>query len=345
MPEASAPTPPASNATGGPGSGASHAAALLLALGADAAAHVLKALPDDKVASIARAARELRSADEGVVDVAVERFVRAMEGFHRERSLRPRAFEHLLVAAIGKDAAGRALEETHSIEEVAVRPIAEADAADVALLLESEGPEVIALVLSVLSPDKAKSILIELPAALQAPTLQRLAAFEAVEPGYVQEVISGLAQQVRELVAGPKRRPLSGERTAIDILRRFKAGERAGLIEELTLQDAELTGRIKSKLFAFDDIARLPRKAIQRVLQAADARSLAMALKGAAPSVAEVIMSNMSQRAAAALREEIDMLGRVKVAQVEGAQGEVVAIIMSLAEEGLIDIDLDDDLM
>jgi flagellar motor switch protein FliG len=325
--------------------GASLAASLLLAIGTEAAAQILKILPDDKVAAIARAARDPRSADEATGDLAVERFVRTMEGFHKDRGVRPRAFEHLLVAAIGKDAAGRALEGTPSIEEVAVKPIAEADAADVALLLESEGPEVIALVLSVLHPDKAKSILKELPLSIQAPTLHRLANFEAVEPGYVQEVISGLAQQVRELVSGPRRRPMSGERTVVDILRRFKAAERTELMEELGLQDAELMSRIKSKLFAFDDITRLPRKAIQRILQSADARSLAIALKAAPPSVAEVIMSNMSQRAAAALREEIEMLGRVKVAQVEKAQAEIVAIIMGLAEEGVIDIDLDDELV
>jgi flagellar motor switch protein FliG len=199
--------------------------------------------------------------------------------------------------------------------------------------------------LSVLNPDKAKRILKELPLTLQAPTLHRLANFEAVEPGYVQEVISGLAQQVRELVSGPRRRPMSGERTAVDILRRFKAAERAEIMEELAQQDAELMGRIKSKLFAFDDITRLPRKAIQRVLQSADSRALGLALKGAPPSVADVIMTNMSQRAAAALREEIEMLGRVKLAQVESAQAEIVAIIMGLAEEGLIDIDLDDELV
>jgi flagellar motor switch protein FliG len=113
----------------------------------------------------------------------------------------------------------------------------------------------------------------------------------------------------------------------------------------LAQQDAELMGRIKSKLFAFDDITRLPRKAIQRVLQSADSRALGLALKGAPPSVADVIMTNMSQRAAAALREEIEMLGRVKLAQVESAQAEIVAIIMGLAEEGLIDIDLDDELV
>lgn len=326
-------------------SGASLAASLLLALGTEAAAQILKILPDDKVAAIARAARDPRAADEATGDLAIERFLRTMDGYHNDRGVRPRAFEHLLVAAIGKDAAGRALDGAPSIEEVAVKPIADADAADVALLLESEGPEVIALVLSVLNPDKAKRILKELPLTLQAPTLHRLANFEAVEPGYVQEVISGLAQQVRELVSGPRRRPMSGERTAVDILRRFKAAERAEIMEELAQQDAELMGRIKSKLFAFDDITRLPRKAIQRVLQSADSRALGLALKGAPPSVAEVIMTNMSQRAAAALREEIEMLGRVKLAQVESAQAEIVAIIMGLAEEGLIDIDLDDELV
>jgi flagellar motor switch protein FliG len=326
-------------------SGASLAASLLLALGTEAAAQILKILPDDKVAAMARAARDPRAADEATGDLAIERFLRTMDGYHNDRGVRPRAFEHLLVAAIGKDAAGRALDGAPSIEEVAVKPIADADAADVALLLESEGPEVIALVLSVLNPDKAKRILKELPLTLQAPTLHRLANFEAVEPGYVQEVISGLAQQVRELVSGPRRRPMSGERTAVDILRRFKAAERAEIMEELAQQDAELMGRIKSKLFAFDDITRLPRKAIQRVLQSADSRALGLALKGAPPSVADVIMTNMSQRAAAALREEIEMLGRVKLAQVESAQAEIVAIIMGLAEEGLIDIDLDDELV
>jgi flagellar motor switch protein FliG len=322
--------------------GATMAASLLLALGQEAAAEVLKALPEAKVAAIARAARTLRAVDERVSDVSVSRFIQTMERFETDRSTRTRAFENMLVAAIGQDAANKAmLDDGPSVEELAVKPLVDAEAADVALLLENESPEVIALVLSVLQPDKAKEVLAGLPIELQAPALQSLAGFEAIEPSYVNDVVSGLAQQVRELVQGPRRKPVAGERSALEILRRFKPDDRRELMEELSRNAPELTGRIKSKLFAFDDIARLPRKGIQQVLQACDSRSLALALKGAPPSVTDAIVANMSQRAAAALRDEIEMLGRVKLAQVERAQSEIVGVIMGLAEQGLIDIEMD----
>lgn len=327
-----------------PVDGATMAASLLLALGHEAAAEILKALPEAKVAMIAKAARSLRAVDEGVAEAAVHRFNHTMEFFDNNSSTRTRAFENLLVAAIGKDAATRAMQDnTPSAEELSMKPIVEADDADVALLLENESPEVIALVMSVLMPEKAKSILSHLPFELQAPALQSLAGFEAIEPAYVNDVVSGLAQQVRELVTGPRRRPVTGEKNALEILRRFKADDRRGLLEELERTAPELSGRIKSKLFAFDDLAKLPRKAIQQILQSCDSRSLAAALKGAPPSVTEAIVANMSQRAGAALRDEIEMLGRVKLAAVEKAQGEVVAIIMGLAEQGTIDIEMDEE--
>lgn len=327
-----------------PVDGATAAASVLLALGHEAAAEVLKLLPEEKVAAIARAARSLRAVDESVSEVSVARFITAMERFGNDRSTRTRAFENLLVAAIGKDAAEKAMADNGpSQEELAVKPINEADDADVALLLENESPEVIALVLSVLAPEKAKAVLAHLPVEMQAPALNSLAGFQAIEPAYVNDVVSGLAQQVRELVTGPRRKPVTGEKNTLEILRRFKPEERRELLEELERTAPELAGRIKSKLFAFDDIARLPRKAIQQILQATDSRSLALALKGAPPSVTDTIVANMSQRAAAALRDEIEMLGRVKLAQVEKAQSEVVATIMELGEQGLIDIEIEDE--
>ncbi|HEY1101353.1 MAG TPA: FliG C-terminal domain-containing protein [Myxococcota bacterium] len=324
--------------------GATQAASLLLSLGHEAAAEVLKSLPPSKVAAIAKAAKSLRAVDDSVQAQAIARFNHTMAYFDSTSTTRTRAFEQMLTAAIGKDAAQRAFKEELPItDELGMQPIVDADDADIALLLEHESPEVIALVMSVLTPEKARAVLSHLPVALQAPTLFALANFQAIDAAYVADVISGLAQQVRELVTGPRRRPLTGEKNALEILRKFKADERRSLLEELERTAPELSGRMKSRLFAFDDLAKLPRKAIQQILQACDARVLALALKGAPPSVTDAVVANMSQRSAAALREEIELLGRVKLAQIEKAQLDVVAVITGLAEQGTIDIEIEEE--
>ena len=325
--------------------GATMAASLLLALGHEAAAEVLKSLPPAKVQAIAQAARSLRAVDDSVSARAVARFNQTMQAFESTSSTRTRAFEQLLVSAIGKDAADRAfnLDVPVMPDELGMQPIVDADDADIALLLEHESPEVIALVMSVLTPEKARAVLSHLQPTLQALTLFALANFQTIDSGYVADVIGGLAQQVRELVTGPRRRPLTGEKNALEILRRFKADDRRSLLEELERTAPELSGRMKSRLFAFDDLARLPRKAIQQILQACDARTLALALKGSPPSVTDAVVANMSQRSAAALREEIDLLGRVKLSQIEKAQLEIIAVITGLAEQGTIDIEIEDE--
>ena len=329
-----------------PAPGAVRAAAVLLALGKDAAAVVLKALPEDKVAEVARAARGLRSGDKDAIDVAVAQFIEAMEGFDTDPGTRPRAFEHMLVSAIGSSAAARALVDPMRAADIsAVQPLVDADDGDVALLLERESPQIIAVVLSVLSPEKSAGILRKLPAPIQAPVVRALATLESVHPDYVKDVVAGLAQQVRDLVSGPRRRPIGGEKCAVEVLRKFLPDDRKGLLEELERDAPELAGSIKGKIFAFDDIQRLGRRDIQALLQSCDVRSLALALKGAVPAVGDAIYANMSQRAAAALREETETMGRVRLAQVEAAQTEIVTVIMNLAEEGKININLDEPML
>lgn len=323
--------------------GALRAAALLLALGNDAAAVVLRALPDEKMKEVARAARSLTSADKDLVDKSVAQFISQMEGFGLDAGTRTRAFENLLVSAIGPQAAARAfVDAPRHKEDLGVQPLVDADDADVAMLLERESPHIIALILSVLQPEKAATILQKLPAEVQAPVVRALATLESVQPDYVRDVVEGLAQQIRDLVSGPRRRPVGGERSAVDVLRKLLPEDRKGLLEDLERTAPDLANALKGKLFAFDDLQRLGRRDIQALLQACDLRTLALALKGAVPAVAEVIFANMSQRAAAALREEIDNMGRVRLAQVEGAQSEIVKAILMLAEDGKININLDE---
>lgn len=326
-----------------PIAGAVRAAALLLALGKDAAAQVLKTLPEEKVAEVARAARALRGGDKDAIDVAVTQFIGAMESFESDPGTRPRAFEQMLVSALGPSAAARALvDPLRAADVAAIQPLVDADDADVALLLERESPQIVALVLSVLNPDKGAAILGRLPAAIQAPVVRALATLESVQPDYVKDVVSGLTQQIKDLVSGPRRRPIGGEKCALELLRKFLPDDRKGLLEELDRTAPELAASLKGKLFAFDDVQRLGRRDIQALLQSCDVRTLALALKGAVPAVGATIYANMSQRAAAALREETEMLGRVRLAQVDAAQSEIVKAIMDLAEAGKININLDE---
>ena len=330
-------------AVGAPAPGAVRAAALLLALGKEAAAQVLKSLPEDKLAEVARAARALRSGDKDAMDVAVNHFIGAMEGFDTDPNTRPRAFEHLLVSALGPSAAARAMvDPLRAADVVAVQPLVDADDGDVALLLERESPQIVALILSVLNPDKAAGILRKLPSGVQGPVVRALASLESVQPDYVRDVVAGLAQQIKDLVSGPRRRPIGGEKCAVEMLRKFQPDDRKGLLEELENTAPELAATLKSKLFAFEDVQRLGRRDIQALLQACDVRTLALALKGSVPAVSAAIYMNMSQRAGAALKEEAEMMGRVRLAQVEAAQAEIVKAIMDLAEQGLININLDE---
>ncbi len=312
-------------------------AAVLLALGPDVAAPILQRLPSDTVHAIARAARRLDAAPDSLLDDAATVFVAGMSGYGTERFTRAVALREMVEKVLGPEGTAKALEQPPAhgrLDELLA-----AEPADLALVLEKEQVTTSALVVALLPPERAAAVVQALPMAVRGELLRLASSMKAVSEAVVDDVVSALADEVRRYMRAGKRRSLDGNQVTIAVLRKLKTDEQRSTIAEIERKDPQLAEALRGKLIAFEDLARLTKRELQTFLQSCDARTLAVALKGAPDNITDVILGGMSQRAAAALREEIDLLGRVRIADIEAAQADLIKIVMRLADEGKVVFD------
>ncbi len=333
-------TPTTSTTPAGAGAAprGARAAAALLALGPEAAAEVLRLLPQSAVAKLARSAHVLESAPSSAVDDVAREFVSAMEGYATGAETRGIALREIMERALGEDGVRRALAPPPTPEDKRMQPLVDVEAGNLALLLEAEQAPTVALVLSLLPAAKAAAVLAKMPEQARGAVLRGVFSLSSVSPDVVDDVVAGLTDQVQRFVKNGKRRTVDGTQAAVSILRLLAPDMQRAAVDDIERGDAALAETIRGKLIAFEDIGDLSRKEIQLFLQTCDARTLALALKGAPESLVEKMLANMSQRAGAALREEIEMIGRARLSQVEAAQADLIKVVLHLAEEGKVNL-------
>lgn len=315
--------------------GAERAAALLLALGPEVSASVLRLLPPALVDGLARSARALQGAPTDAVDKTTKEFLAEMEVFGTGPLTRDLALREIVGAALGASAT-RALTSEPPSANPLIESILQAETEDIALLLRKEQPTTIGLVLSMLPADKSAVVIQKLPEALRAPVVRSIFSMNAVAPDLIEDVLSGLADQVRRFVRTGKRKKIDGATTGLGIVRGLTSDNQKSVIVDIEKGDPKLAENIRGKLVSFEDIARMGRKEIQLFLQASDAKVLAVALRGVPAHVVDTLLSNMSQRAAESFREEMESQGKVRISQIESAQADLVKVLLGLAEEGKV---------
>ena len=165
--------------------------------------------------------------------------------------------------------------------------------------------------------------------------LRRLATLESVAPEVLREVGQALQSELRASDGGGSRR-VDGKAAAVALLRRCPAAQQTEVVGEIEKDDPELATELRAKLFTFEDLVNLTDRDIQTFIREIDTARLAVALKGASPSVTDKVLKNMSSRAAEMLKDEIAAMGPVRLAAVEEAQSELVKTAFALAEQGRI---------
>ncbi len=316
---------------------AQRALAVLLAMGKPAAQAVLKHLQDVDLRKLAAGARHVRHTPETLM-MALGEFASAMEAPSAPWQAADGVFRQWVSEALGPAAMEAAtlhdLPRPPPSEEV-LGPVATADTEALAMVLGREHPQTMALVLSALEPSRALAVVNKLPAALQSEVIMRMARVEVANPDLLKEVGQALAGELRAAAAGGVRK-MDGKTVALEVLRNKPAAEQAELVKKLEEQDPELAAELRSKLFTFEDLIHLPDRDIQALLKEFDTKVLMVALKGASPAAANKVFKNMSSRAADMLKDDMSAMGPVRLADVEEAQGQLVAIVGKLAADGRI---------
>jgi flagellar motor switch protein FliG len=213
--------------------------------------------------------------------------------------------------------------------------IKDVDASEMFNFIQYEADQTVAFILSYLRPSQAAEIMSMLPAERQAEVAIRIALMDRISP----EIINEIERVMEKKFSGQTAVNFSkteGVDVLVDILNSVDRATEKQIFEALERQDEQLVDEVKMRLFVFDDIISLGNKEVQRFLTEVDTGNLAVALKVSTEELKKLIFKNMSQRAGDIVREEMELLGSVRLSEVEEAQQQIVKVIRRLDEEGVI---------
>lgn len=316
--------------------GVRKAAVFLLSLEKPVAAEVLSQLPRDQVErvmlEIAKMDDVSRDQLEGVLDEFRETM---LEQVPMERGGLNLANE-LLEQSLGKEGAGAILENVRqSINSVPFAFLQKAGAENLLTFISEEHPQTIALIMSHMPASLSAEVLAGLPSNKQLEVVRRVATMEQTSPEVINDIERTLKSRMTSLF-NQNTEKAGGVAAVAQILNVTDRMTNKGILESLDQEDQELADEIRRLMFVFDDLLKLDDKAIQSVLKEVDNSQWSVALKGASEEIKSRILSNLSQRAAEMLKEEMDYLGPVRLSDVEAMQQQIVDTVRRLEESGLI---------
>ena len=322
----------------GPEEGLEKSAMLLLSLGEDAAAEVLKHLGPREVQKLGHAMAGIKSVPREKVEQLIEEV-----GVHTAKGAGLSADENMirsmLTKALGDDKAanliGRILQggDTAGIESLKWM-----DAATVADLIKNEHPQIIATILVHLEYDHAGEIIKLFTERLRNDVLLRIATLDGVQPVALRELNEAMTRLLAGASANVKKAAMGGIRHAAEILNFVGQAAETSIVDNVREYDPDLAQKILDEMFVFENLMDVDDRGIQLLLREIQSDSLILALKGASPELREKIFKNMSQRAAEMLREDLESKGPVRLSEVEAEQKEIIKIARRLADEGQIQL-------
>lgn len=327
-------SPPKSSAGSRRLSALQKAAVLLISVGSEASAAIYRNLQEDEVEDITREVVTLRNVDSEIVHDVIDEFYQMMKAQEFIAVGGLTYAEDILNRSLGPDKAVEILRRIDRMMKVkGFNILKNVDANQLLAFIQKEHPQTIAFVLTQLSPPQGAAILADLPPELQADVMLRYANMERVAPETIASVEAVLESRIDFSQSASK---LGGVRSAADILNMIGQSAERSILAKINEQAPELATAIKNLMFVFEDITNLDDRSIQRVLKEVDNKDLALALKHVSPDVKKRVVSNLSQRAAQMIQEEIDYMGPVRLKDVELAQQKIVDTIRVLEEAGQV---------
>jgi flagellar motor switch protein FliG len=318
--------------------GKQRSAILLMSLGEQDAANLLKQLDAKDVQQLGIAMAELKEVTRDQMSEVLGTFIGIVDGKADVASASQEYVKRVLTQAVGKQKADLLLDRISTGQTgQGIEALKWMEAKAVAQIISGEHPQIGAIVLSHLEADQSAAILPLLPEAMRTEVLMRIAALNEVPQSALTELDQLVEKQANATAPFPLRK-IGGARTVADILNSMekeKSGEELGKIETA---DGEMHQAIKDLLFVFDNLLNVDDRGIQTLMRDVGSDTLAIALRGAEPEVADKILKNMSKRAAEILKDDMEARGPVKLADVEAAQKEIIQIAQRLAEEGTISL-------
>ncbi len=316
--------------------GLNDAAILLMSLGEEEAAEVFKHLSPKEVQKLGETIARMRSVSREKVDSVINRFSDAAAAQSLLVSDTGNYVRAVLRRALGDDKASLLIDRILQGGDVSgIESLKWMDPLSVAELLRNEHPQIVAAILVHLDSEQASGILMHLTDRQRSEILLRVATLEGIQPTALKDLNEVL---FKVLAGGDKIRKssLGGVKAAAEIINLLGSNMDSVVIESIRGYDPDLAQKIMDKMFVFEDVLKLDDKAIQTVLKEVASETLIVALKGAVPELREKFLSNMSTRAADALREDLESRGPMRLSEVEAQQKEILKTVRRLSDEGQI---------
>lgn len=319
--------------------GARRGAVLLMALNEDSAVEVFKNFSASEVTQLTREMNNLSRLTQDAIRQILRDFTQEVEGFS-DINLHPNEhFQNVLSKALGDKRANSLFEDAneHQHKNTGIDALNLMEASVVAELIRDEHPQIITTIMVHLEPAQASDILEQFNERLRNEVMVRIATFTGVQPAALQE----LNEMLGGILSGQslKRGKMGGVKTAADILGRMSSSHEEAVIDNIRTHSEDLAQKILDEMLLFENLQDLDDSSIQILLQEVDPESLMIALKGANEELMIKFMSNMSQRAAKLMCEEMDAKGPLRRSVVESEQKALLQVVKRLVDSGKIVLD------
>lgn len=319
--------------------GTERAAVLLMTLGEQDAAAILKHMSPKEVQRVGEAMASMSNVNRETVDHVLAQFCDTVDeqtelGIGNEDYLR-----NVLVNALGEDKAGNVIDRIlmgHNAKGLETLKWMEPRA--IAELIRLEHPQIVAIVLSYLESDHAAEVLAALPENMRTDVIIRVATLDGIQPSALHELDETLEKQFAGHADSLKSAGVGGIKTAANLLNFVDTSLETQIMDLLKQQDEELGQNIQEQMFVFDNLVDVDDRGIQALLREISSENLIVALKGADESVKDKIVKNMSKRASEMLLDDLDAKGPVRLSEVEIAQKEILTVARRMAESGEISL-------
>lgn len=317
--------------------GLKKAAILLISLGSETSAKIMKNLPDSYIQKVSYEIANIDYVNPEERDSVINEFIEMSQAREYVIDGGIDYAKNLLNMAIGPQRAKEVIDMLNQIQ-LRERPFniaRKADPQQLTNLLLNEQPQTVALILCYMQPEKAAIILAEFPLELQSEIAERIGTITSTSPAIIEKIEKVIENKFSNYIENDLE-TVGGVRTLVEILNSVGRSTEKNIISVLEEKQPELAEEIKASLFTFEDIITLEKGDVQKVLRDVKNDDLALALKGVSDEIKSFIYSNLSTRAVETLKEDLQFMGPIRLSAVEEAQQRIVTVIRRLDEKGEI---------
>jgi len=307
------------------------AAILLLSLGKDSAAKVLKHLNPREVQQIGSAMTTVENVSHSDIHTVMKSFLNELG--EDALGVDPSEYAQSLMADALGDGGGHLMDAALLGDQVkGLEALKWQHPSTISNMLRNEHPQVVAIVLSYFDSDQAAEVLRGIPERFQAEVIYRIATLTTIQPRALFDLNDVLVNASSDGEGG-KLATIGGEKRAAEILNLVGGGVDSRILDDISIEHDEVSKSIQDKMFVFDDIGGIDDRGIQTIVAEVPSDILIVALKGAETAIKEKFLSNLSKRQADIMRDDLETGGPVKLSAVEDAQRSIIQTVRRLADE------------